>query len=300
MFAVAPRPGSFPKFQEPKLKTRQPIVILLCLAISSSVHAQTGNTNSKTPKSGNVQSENSQPVTIDNSATHILKSDKIGESYKIDVALPASYGSGDKEYPVVYVTDSFFSYLLVVGDSRNLSLGMEMPEVIVVGIGYNAGLGRIAVTRTRDLTPTNDEAYPKEFEKTYKHPFPADIKTGGADDFVDFIDNQLKPFINTNYRTNSDDETYIGYSFGGLFGLHVLFNHTDSFDKYIIGSPSIWWDSSVSFKFEAEYAQKHDDLAKKVFISSGRLEEKDGDDQADGHQYDQNVHATKPPSLSRT
>jgi len=229
-------------------------------------------------KPASAESENSaldpMPVAIAGSVTHVLRSEKINETFKIDVALPNSYGVGERKYPVVYVTDGGGNFPIVVGNLRMLSLGFEMPDVIVVGIGYNtADIPRILAIRTRDLTPTIDEAYTQQARKSPMFPLPDDVTPGGADDFVHFINLEIKPFINKNYRTDPGNETLLGYSLGGLFGLHVLFNHTDSFDKYIIGSPSIWWDNTVSFSYEAEYAENNKDLAKKVFISSGGLEE---------------------------
>ncbi|MDP7358557.1 MAG: alpha/beta hydrolase-fold protein [Pseudomonadales bacterium] len=242
--------------------------ILLCLVMSSAAYSESES-----------QEFTPQPVTIAGSVTHVLNSEKIDQSFKIDVALPSSYPIGDRKYPVVYVTDGGGNFPIVVGNLRMLSLGFEMPDVIVVGIGYNtSNIPRILAIRTRDLTPTNDEAYTKNARNSPMFPLPADVTPGGADDFVDFIDLKLKPFINTNYRADSDNETLIGYSLGGLFGLHVLFNHTDSFDKYVIGSPSVWWDNTVSFTYEAEYARHNKDLAKKVFMSTGGLEEASGDD----------------------
>jgi predicted alpha/beta superfamily hydrolase len=211
------------------------------------------------------------PAVIRNSASYVLDAEKIDQRFRIDVALPSSYGEGDRRYPVVYVTDGGGNFPIVVGNLRMLTLGREMPEVLVVGIGYDGiDVARILRVRARDLTPTIRES---ERERESE-----EVLSGGASDFVDFIENELKPFINDNYRTDADNETLIGYSLGGLFGLHVLFNHTDSFDKYIIGSPSIWWDDTVSFDYEADYAQNHQDLAKRVFMSTGGLEERPADD----------------------
>ena len=68
----------------------------------------------------------------------------------------------------------------------------------------------------------------------------------GADKFAQFIDTELKPFINSKYRA-TDDSTLVGYSFGGLFALHVLFNRNAVFDRYLIGSPSMDWDGDAGF-----------------------------------------------------
>lgn len=226
-----------------------------------------------------AQADNPVPVTITGTESHVLEASGIDQRFKIDVSLPASYIAGARRYPVVYVTDGGGNFPIVVGNLRMLNLGFEMPDVIVVGIGYDTtDIARILGVRTRDLTPTNNLEYTKNARKSPMFPLPGDVTPGAADGFVKFIDDELKPYINKNYRTMSDNETLIGYSLGGLFGLHVLFNHTDSFDKYIIGSPSIWWDETVSFEFESKYAGKHKDLPKKVFMSSGGLEESGSDD----------------------
>jgi predicted alpha/beta superfamily hydrolase len=233
--------------------------LLMCLSLLEIVYAQPSMP---------------EPVSIAGSVTHVLGAKKIDQSYKIDIALPGTYGTGSRTYPVVYVTDGGANFPIVVGNLRMLSLGREMPDVIVVGIGYNtADIPRILAVRTRDLTPTNDKKYTENARKNPMFPLPADVTPGAADAFVDFIEHELKPFVDEHYRTDSGNETYVGYSLGGLFGLHLLFNHTNSFDKYIIGSPSIWWDSAVSFNYESKYAQSNKDLAKKVFMSSGGLEE---------------------------
>ena len=86
----------------------------------------------------------------------------------------------------------------------------------------------------------------------------------------------MKPLINKIYNVNKYNQTLVGHSFAGLFGLYVLFNHSDSFNRYVIASPSIWWDDSVIFKLEEKYADTHTDLAKKVFLSVGSKEFESG------------------------
>ena len=88
---------------------------------------------------------------------------------------------------------------------------------------------------------------------------------------MSFIQDEVTPFIKEQYRAN-DDSTLVGYSFGGLFALHVLFTRSDAFDRYVIGSPSTWWDDRVVFGEEAAYAERHKDLDKDVYISAGELE----------------------------
>jgi predicted alpha/beta superfamily hydrolase len=67
----------------------------------------------------------------------------------------------------------------------------------------------------------------------------------------------------------------MGISYGGLFGLYVLFHHPDTFNRYVIGSPAIHHDNRVTLAYESKYAASHDDLPARVFMSVGALEELD-------------------------
>ena len=55
--------------------------------------------------------------------------------------------------------------------------------------------------------------------------------------------------------------------------MFALFSKPASFQRYIIGSPSIWWSDRNILSLEEAYAKNHDDLNTTVYMSSGRLEE---------------------------
>jgi hypothetical protein len=86
----------------------------------------------------------------------------------------------------------------------------------------------------------------------------------------------LQPFIDENYPTMPEDRGYWGDSLGGLFGLYVLFNAPDTFDRYIIGSPSIWWGDRAIMKDAEAFVASHESLNAKVFMAVGALEEVGG------------------------
>jgi len=204
------------------------------------------------------------PVTLDRSAQYLIESEAVGDVFRLDVVLPIGYAESDARYPVVYVTDS--NYLLNSAAASQLAqVTDELPDIILVGIGYDVpAIPDMAQFRVRDFSPTCDEAY-KARESLPDH------LCGGADDFIEFIEDELKPFIEGRYRT-TNDTTLVGYSFGGLFALHVLFTRNEVFDRYVIGSPSIDWDGEVTFDEETEYAKQHKDLSKVVYLSAGGLE----------------------------
>ena len=207
------------------------------------------------------------PVTLQNTATHLIYSEKLNQHYLIDVFLPAGYQPKESEfqfpkYPVIYVLNSRPNAVMAAM-LRHVS---EMSREIIVGIDFADKDGNPInsfAAYTRDLTPTSDENWAQAATAG---------PGGGAEDFHNFIENELKPLINETYNVNRYNQTLVGHSFGGLFGLYVLFKHSDSFNRYVIASPSPWWDDEVIFELEEEYANSHINLAKKVFISVGSRE----------------------------
>jgi predicted alpha/beta superfamily hydrolase len=101
----------------------------------------------------------------------------------------------------------------------------------------------------------------------------APVKTGGAPEFLDFIERELIPFVSANYACDNQIRMLGGYSFGGLFGLYALFHKPELFQKYFIGSPSIHYGEEITFTYEESYASQHEDLYAEVFMSAGGLEQ---------------------------
>lgn len=197
-------------------------------------------------------------VEYDNSDRYLIESNAVGDTFRIDVIPPIGYAGEKNKYPVVYVTDA--NYLLPsVAASYLAQATGEQPKVIIVGIGWN--VPSITRIRVRDFSPTCDKEYKKRQSMS-------DEECGQADSFVAFIKNELQPFIEENYRSNKES-TLVGYSFGGLFALHTLFNHPDVFDNYVIGSAAMNWDEKFVFRSEQKYAESNSDLSKRVYLSSG-------------------------------
>ena len=196
--------------------------------------------------------------------TKYLSSSIVGDEFEISVSLPL-FARRDTTYPVLYVTDANIDFAMTTQIASMLQLGNEVPRVILVGIGYRTdSLSKWLALRSKHLTPT---AIPDPTGNKWS--------TGGASLFLRFIREELMPFIRANYPA-SQSSAYLGYSYGGLFGLYVLFHHPETFERYIIGSPSIWFDSTVTLRYEEQYASTHSDLPARVFMSAGQLEEKLG------------------------
>ncbi len=198
---------------------------------------------------------NSKKVSISNTEHFTIKSSFVNDSFSIRVALPKKYDI-NKKYPAIYLTDANIFFAMVSDIAWLLQFGKEIPEVIVVGIGYISEEHHLE-SRNRDLLPTNNGNLDS---------------SGRAKEFLGFIEKELKPYIGKHYSIDPHDSTLAGDSYGGLFGLYVLFNSPTSFNRYIIGSPSIYWDNCIIFDHEKKYSEQNSDLTAKVFLSAGDLE----------------------------
>jgi predicted alpha/beta superfamily hydrolase len=212
--------------------------------------------------------------------TKVLHSDIVGVDFEIHISLPVDYYRSDTTYyPVLFSTDANRAFGMVSDLVYVLSFpGHEIPKLVVVGIGYKIkGLEEWAAGRNRDLLPTNDPEADKEWDELItKLSGRKDVvsRSGGAEKFLQFIREELIPFIETNYRVKRDDRALIGYSYGGEFTLYTLFTSPETFQRYYAGSASMEWDNKVIFKYEKEYADTHKDLPATLFMSFGSLEEK--------------------------
>ena len=208
-------------------------------------------------------------------------SEEIDQKFIINVGLPPNYSQESVKYPVVYVTDAGSNFSGLMSSLPLMQLVNDLPHFILIGIDYKSKKSNDSMSlRNRDLTPTNDSIWMSGQKEMYKifGDLP-EAEPGGAKEFLEFIDHKVKPLINDKYHVNSSDQTYCGFSLGGLFGLFTLFSSPKSFNRYVIGSPSIWWDNKHILQVEEEYSKHNKELPAKIFMSAGDLEE-EGDSDA--------------------
>jgi predicted alpha/beta superfamily hydrolase len=221
------------------------------------------------------------PLSYERTIVRTIRSEFVNQDYELWISLPFSYfDQKNRTYPVIYLMDPYRGFSLAKGLTDLLSFPMPfIQEVIIVGVGYGgAGTEALlnwALGRTRDLTPEqNDQT--EGFIRAQLEArgiTNAQVKTGGASLFLEFLAKELFPVIETEYRIHSNDRMFSGFSFGGLFGLYVLFHQPELFNKYFIGSPSIHYNDHVTLNYENVYAGQHTDLKAEIFMSAGSLEE---------------------------
>jgi uncharacterized protein len=193
-----------------------------------------------------------------------------GRMYRVQVAIPF-VPAPPNGYAVLYVLDGDGYFGTYSFAARMRAMLGEVQPAIVVGIGYPEAESDMKVTLVRrqyDLTPTQSD--PKQAAQ-------AGLATdlGGADAFLQVIEREVKPRIASMLPVDSSRDILFGHSLGGLFALHVLFTHPESFKTYLVLSPSIWFNNRVVLSHEAAFAAsvKSGRISPRVFVAVGGEEE---------------------------
>ncbi|MCR4780900.1 MAG: hypothetical protein K5876_07390 [Ruminiclostridium sp.] len=194
--------------------------------------------------------------------------EQLGVEFIVHVTLPPHYDS-TKTYPVFFMTDGVWR----LNDHAALYKAMERGEaadVILVSLGFNYNI-------------KNTDNFVR-FELFISH------RAG----LLDFITDDLMPFLCENYRIDCTSSALFGHSMGGVFSHYALFcsdkYENQPFGRYIIGSPALFnlYDSYLDLGAEDAvndygYFDRHDSLDKKVFLCGGSMEDPDYADQYNGH-----------------
>jgi uncharacterized protein len=183
-----------------------------------------------------------------------LHSNILNEERVVWVRTPHDYEKTSEPFPVLYLADGP-NYINLIGSTMDfLAQGHRMPPLIIVGIANT--------DRTRDMTPSHSD------EKNPDGTVHADPASGGADHFVDFIQNELMPEIDRRYRV-APYRIFVGHSFGALLAVHILITRPDMFQAYIAASPSLWWDNQRTLHQAEDFFAAHAELDKRFFFDLG-------------------------------
>jgi predicted alpha/beta superfamily hydrolase len=187
-----------------------------------------------------------------------IYSETLDEMRHYWVHLPSSYYDRSiqpMKYPVLYILDGNIHFHSITGMTEILGSGVNgthvIPEMIVVAI--------LNTDRTRDLTPTVSK---KGFDGK-----DADwiANSGGGDVFLQFLEEELIPGVESDYRT-LPYRTFVGHSFGGLAAINALISKPQLFNAYVLIDPSLWWDGKIMLKRTSDFLASADLKAKSLFI----------------------------------
>lgn len=179
-----------------------------------------------------------------------LQSTANGASYEIKVGLPDNYKPAGAKYATIYLLDGKEIFEFVANKCKEISDNQAVKNVLVVSIGYGKD-------RSIDYTPTKV----------------SDL-TGGAPQFMNFIETQLIPKIEQDYNadTSRAGRVILGHSYGGLFGGYAFAVNNKTFGNYIMLSPSFWFDNLVALQMEKDNRTINKNKKQLVFMGIGEAE----------------------------
>ncbi|GAB5522470.1 MAG: alpha/beta hydrolase-fold protein [Roseivirga sp.] len=168
--------------------------------------------------------------------TYTFLPEKLAGSWQVQVSLPPSYRQTADSYPVVYALHGNFYFNFAVGGLQRLMEFGNIPEVIIVGI-TNESNGYFA------------------------------FGSEGADQFLDFMETDIFPFVEQNFRTHRD-RTVMGWHYTSGFIFHALSTRPQLFQNYLPASPYLGgYDiNQVSFNALADMAKEQPALKKQLYF----------------------------------
>ena len=176
-------------------------------------------------------------------------------------------------WPVLYLVDGNAVFATAVDAIRaqaSYPKGTNVTHGLIVAIGYPTDDAYDPWRRSWDLSPPPGKTYPPFYEGG------PEVRTGGGEDFLCFIEDALKPMLEARFPIDRDRQTLFGHSFGGLFALYVLFRRPAAFRTLVTASPAInWEDTVIARSREALNADDWRGFTGRVLLSAGEYETAD-------------------------
>ncbi|TXI34508.1 MAG: alpha/beta hydrolase, partial [Niabella sp.] len=206
--------------------------------------------------------EKNKPVSSASKNVHLLDTSfyipQLKRHRRIWIYLPKNYKKETStKFPVLYMQDgqNLFDVATAFAGEWGVDEFMDTARVkksIVVGID-NGGSYRMT-----EYNPYNHDRFGK----------------GEGKEYVDFMANILKPFIDKNVRTLSDAKNTIvaGSSMGGLISMYAAMNYPEVFGKAGIFSPAFW---VAGTEFFSDLRKKAKKINGDIYLYGGGLEGKE-------------------------
>ncbi len=145
----------------------------------------------------------SKPTDMDRTTALQFESKVVGQTRPVLIGLPRSFSKTTRSYPVLIVLDGEAQFPLAVTVSSQLAALGHMPETIVVGIPNIDQLD----SRVHDMTPPGLSVS-------------GSSKNEGGEKFLDFIEKELMPALEKQYRANGMI-ILEGHSAGGIIASYA-------------------------------------------------------------------------------
>ncbi len=191
------------------------------------------------------------PVTLSDTVQFDLDSVRTGRTHRLLVSIPPTAAPA-RGHPVIYLLDGnshFASMERLVRTLPRLAkgFGVEVDVPIIVGLSHPGDEDAIRQARGEDYTPP------------------------GADRFLDFLKEELEPELAKRLPIDRSRTALMGHSYGGLLVVHALFTRPESFETFVAGSPSIWWNDRHVLQGQKAFLERKANA--RVLVTVGGLEQ---------------------------
>lgn len=187
--------------------------------------------------------------------SHSLPPSRLPEARELIIHLPSDYDA-TRSYPIVYVAGGNSLAFHIAAETDILSrLGYFRPCIIVGIPSPNQPI------RQRDLTPPG---MLQDLEDD-------DSLTGQADIFLDFLTEEVMPFVETSY-TSSSANILIGHSREGLMATYSLIHCYAAFKGRICLSPALWRENNQIVEWLKQHPWPDSLPQSTLFLSIGEQE----------------------------
>lgn len=220
----------------------------------------------------------SKIVLHNDQAQFQLKSKNTGHDYLIQVYKPP-VAPPQHGYPVLYILDGNATFPSAVNIAQSIGAGstkLGLDPLMIVAVGYPKQKTFDVQKRAYDYTPKPSA----EFQKQGRY------KYGGADQFITFLNDELKPEIAKQFPINSQQQSIYGHSFGGLFVLYQFFQKPEAFQRYIAASPSLWFDQGMLFQ-KLNYWQSQKQINSPMLLTTVGTHEQGGPHTQSAHNFNE-------------
>jgi predicted alpha/beta superfamily hydrolase len=208
------------------------------------------------------------PYALPGTTVHSVHAAQLKRTYQVYVSVPPSYTPDGPALPVVFVTDADYAFPLVRAIAARVGgHSKAIGPFILVGLSYAVG-DTGTYSRNRDYTPTPHYDRPAASDMPGRAP-----RYGEAEEYRRFLASDVLPLVVRRYKVDWSRSVFVGHSFGALLGTHILLASPEMFSRYVLSSPSLWYDRKVMFRREKEYAGAHRDMKANVFFAVGGLEQ---------------------------
>lgn len=204
----------------------------------------------------------------------------LGEERTVYISIPLDYANSKESYPVLYVLDGWTGVIELANSLSDYGLCPEMIVVVIEQVNPGRDLFPSQPKYMRGFHPAKPWYSNKEDNELVLAP-KCEI-CGQADKYLSFIESELIPFVDKNYRT-LPYRICAGHSMGALCVTHAFLSHTNIFNSYIALSPPLYWDDGLLLRTTEEKLSGKNLKYKQIYFSIG--EKEDPSTIADAHSF---------------